>query len=87
VGEATRRLYGARTGQSTYADVGRVARAYVKGAPKRMVWRSDWPHPTEHADAKPNDAFLFDLLADRPPDEAIRNRILFDNPIALHGFD
>jgi Amidohydrolase len=74
-----------RTGPLTYADVGRVARAYVKAAPERMVWSSDWPHPTEHADAKPNDAILFDLLADWAPDEAIRNRILVDNPAALCG--
>jgi predicted TIM-barrel fold metal-dependent hydrolase len=76
-----------RTGPPTYADVGKVARAYVKAAPERMVWSSDWPHPTEHADAKPNDAILFDLPADWAPDEAIRNRILVDNPAALYGFD
>jgi D-galactarolactone isomerase len=76
-----------RTGPPTYADVSKVARAYVKTTPERMVWASDWPHPTEHADAKPNDAVLFDLLADWAPDEAIRNRILVDNPAALYGFD
>jgi predicted TIM-barrel fold metal-dependent hydrolase len=59
----------------------------VKAASERTVWSSDWPHPTEHADAKPNDAILFDLLADWAPDEAIRNRILVDNPAALYGFD
>ena len=47
---------------------------------------SDWPHPTEKADAKPDDAVLFDLLADWAPDETIRNRILVDNPVALYGF-
>ena len=46
-----------------------------------MVWASDWPHATEHADAKPHDAILFDLLANWAPDEAIRNRILVDNPV------
>jgi D-galactarolactone isomerase len=76
-----------RTGPPTYADVGKVARAYVKAAPERMVWSSDWPHPTEHSDAKPNDAILFDHLADWAPDEAIRNRILVDNPAGLYGFD
>jgi D-galactarolactone isomerase len=52
-----------------------------------MVWSSDWPNPIEHADPKPNDAILFDLLADWAPDEAIRNRLLVDNPAALYGFD
>jgi D-galactarolactone isomerase len=75
-----------RTGPPAYADVGKVAQAYVKAAPERMVWASDWPHPTEKADAKPDDAVLFDLLADWAPDEATRNRILVDNPAALYGF-
>jgi len=74
-----------RTGPPDYADVSKVARAYVKAAPERMVWGSDWPHPTEHADRKPDDAILFDLLSDWAPDEAIRNRILVDNPAALYG--
>ena len=76
-----------RTGPPTYADASRVARTYVKAAPERMVWASDWPHPTEKPDAKPDDAILFDLLADWAPDEAIRNRILVDNPAALYGFE
>ena len=41
-----------KTGPPTYADVSKVARAYVKASPERMVWASDWPHPTEHADAE-----------------------------------
>ena len=38
-------------------------------------------------DAKPNDAILFDLLANWAPGEAIRNRILVNNPVAPYGFD
>jgi D-galactarolactone isomerase len=75
-----------KTGPPAYSDASKVARAYVKAAPERMVWGSDWPHPTEKADAKPDDAVLFDLLADWAPDEAIRNRILVDNPAALYRF-
>ena len=54
-------------------------------APERMVWGSDWPHPTEAA-TKPDDAVLFDLLADWAPDEATRHRILVENPATLYGF-
>jgi D-galactarolactone isomerase len=75
-----------RAGPPTYADVSTVAQAYVKAAPERMIWGSDWPHPTEKADAKPDDAVLFDLVADWAPDEAIRNHILIDNPAALYRF-
>jgi D-galactarolactone isomerase len=76
-----------KTGSPAFADVSQVARAYVKAAPERLVWASDWPHPTEKADAKPDDAILFDLLTDWAPDEAVRNRILVENPVALYGFD
>ena len=76
-----------RTGPPAYADVSKVARAYVKAAPERLIWASDWPHPTEKADAKPDDAILFELLADWAPDEAVRNQILIDNPAALYGFN
>ena len=75
-----------KTGPPGYIDVSKVARAYVNAAPERMVWGSDWPHPTEKADAKPDDAILFDLLTDWAPDEEIRNRILVDNPAELYQF-
>jgi predicted TIM-barrel fold metal-dependent hydrolase len=73
-----------KVGPPTYADAAPIAQAYVKAAPERMVWGSDWPHPTEKD--KPDDAVLFDLLAQWAPDAAIRNRILVQNPEALYGF-
>ena len=76
-----------KVGPPAYSDVGKVAKAYVNAAPERMVWGSDWPHPTEKADAKPDDAVLFDLLADWAPREAVRNRILVDNPASLYRFE
>jgi predicted TIM-barrel fold metal-dependent hydrolase len=75
-----------KVGPPTYADRGRLARACVQLAPERLVWGSDWPHPTSPADAKPDDAVLLDLLAAWAPDEAVRNRILVANPAKLYGF-
>jgi predicted TIM-barrel fold metal-dependent hydrolase len=72
-------------GPPRYADVTRVAREYVKLAPERLVWGSDWPHPTER-DAKPDDAVLFDLLPQWVREEPNRRRILVDNPATLYGF-
>ena len=72
------------SGAPTYADKLAVAQAYIKAAPERVVWGSDWPHPTEKE--KPNDATLFDLLTEWAPDEAQRTRILVTNPEALYGF-
>jgi predicted TIM-barrel fold metal-dependent hydrolase len=76
-----------KIGPPTYADATKVAQAYVKAAPERIVWGSDWPHPTESATRKPDDAVLFDLLAEWSADQTIRHRILVENPTALYGFD
>jgi predicted TIM-barrel fold metal-dependent hydrolase len=73
-----------RVGPPTYADATRAAKAFVNAAPERLVWGSDWPHPSS-ADT-PNDALLFDLLATWAPDEKARRRILVSNPEALYGF-
>jgi D-galactarolactone isomerase len=69
-------------GPPDYPEATRIAQAYVKAAPERCVWGSDWPHPGPKV--KPDDAVLFDLLAVWAPDEAIRN--LVQNPERLYGF-
>jgi D-galactarolactone isomerase len=73
-------------GAPTYADKHAVAQAYIKAASERVVWGSDWPHPTEAPEHKPNDARLFDLLAEWAPEASQRERILVTNPEALYGF-
>lgn len=71
-------------GPPGYAGGTALARSYVAAAPQRLVWGSDWPHPS--AKHPPDDAALFDLLTAWAPDEATRNRILVTNPQALYGF-
>lgn len=71
-------------GPPGYAGADAVAQAFVRAAPERLVWGSDWPHPSEKD--KPDDARLFDLLSEWAPDEATRHRILVSNPEALYGF-
>jgi predicted TIM-barrel fold metal-dependent hydrolase len=75
-------------GPPTYADSVKVARAYVKYAPERLVWGSDWPHPSIYSEKKPmvDDAALFDLLGEAVPDERTLKRILVDNPAVLYDF-
>ncbi len=73
-----------RTGPPSYADVSAVARAYVRAAPERCVWGSDWPHPTEKI--KPDDAVLLDLLSDWAPQPSTQTLILVKNPEILYGF-
>jgi D-galactarolactone isomerase len=73
-----------KDGPPTYADVTKVAQAYIKAAPERMVWGSNWPHPNETK--KPDDAVLFDLLSQWAPRAATRERILVENPATLYDF-
>jgi predicted TIM-barrel fold metal-dependent hydrolase len=74
-----------KVGPPTYSDMAEVARAYVQAAPERMVWGSDWPHPTER-DHKPDDAVLLDVIAECVPDDATRKKMFVDNPAKLYGF-
>ena len=75
-----------RTGAPKYEDVGRLARALVKHAPQRMLWASNWPHPSARKPAPPRDEDLLELLADWAPEESVRKQILADNPAELYGF-
>ena len=61
--------------------------ALVRAAPERMLWASNWPHPSARPDAIPDDADLLDVLLDWAPREADRQHILVDSPAALYGFD
>ncbi len=74
-----------KVGPPTYSDSVVVAKSFAKEAPERMVWGSDWPHPTEK-DPKPDDAVLFNAFCDAVPDEAARHRILVENPTKLYQF-
>ena len=73
-----------KIGPPSYSDVNLVGEAFVKAAPQRLVWGSNWPHPNETN--KPDDAVLFDLLASWAPREGTRQRILSENPVKLYGF-
>jgi D-galactarolactone isomerase len=75
-----------KSGAPKYEDVGRLAKALVKHAPERMLWASNWPHPSARKPAPPKDEDLLDLLADWAPDEATQKKILADNPAQLYNF-
>jgi len=75
-----------KTGAPGYEDVAPVARALIAMAPERMLWGTDWPHPTQTS-SKPDDASLVDVIAgwiDRPE---WRQMIFVTNPTRLYGFD
>ena len=68
-----------------YADITKFAHALVAAAPDRLVWGTDWPHVMMEG-AMPNTGIFAELLATWVPDEAVRKRILVDNPARLYGF-
>jgi len=74
-----------RDGAPAYRDAFALGRALVEAAPERLVWGSDWPHTTE-TPGTVDDAALADVLAAWCGDEAVRRRILVDNPAKLYGF-
>ena len=64
-----------------------MARALIARAPDRIIWGTDWPHSNifKHGQM-PNDGDLMDMLLDFAPDEAVRRKVLVDNPARLFGF-
>ena len=75
-----------RKGPPNYDDIGALAKALLRLAPERMLWASNWPHPSVPKHEAPDDAVLLDTLLDWAPDEVTRRRILADNPAELYGF-
>lgn len=67
-----------------YRKAAPFARDLVKRFPERLVWGTDWPHPD--VAGVPEDQGLLDVLLDWAPDEAVRKRILVDNPAMLYRF-
>lgn len=57
-------------------------RALIEAAPERVLWGSDWPHPNVRW--MPNDGELVELFARACDNEALRRRILVDNPTRLY---
>jgi predicted TIM-barrel fold metal-dependent hydrolase len=58
------------------------ARALIAAAPDRVLWGTDFPHP--NVKWMPNDGELVDHFATMCDDEALRHKILVDNPDHLY---
>lgn len=69
-----------------YPDVAPFARGMIAAAPDRVVWGSDWPHPSAR-EKMPDDGDLADLINEWAQDPVERKKILVDNPRRLYGFD
>ena len=67
-----------------HADVRPLAEALVAAAPDRLVWGSDRPHVALWG-RMPDDGDLVDDLARWGLDEAMRRRVLVENPPRLYS--
>jgi predicted TIM-barrel fold metal-dependent hydrolase len=68
-----------------YRDVRPFHEALVRANPERLLWGSDWPH-VHMKSGMPDDGHLVDLFDAWTGDDALRTRILVDNPAHLYGF-
>ena len=74
-------------GSLPFMDMVPFAQAVIEAAPDRVIWGTDWPHGNTFTPGRtPNEGDLLDLLALIAPDQALRQRILVDNPARLFGF-
>jgi 2-pyrone-4,6-dicarboxylate lactonase len=78
--------YFVSTDLPAHRDVDALAQAMVQIAPDRLVWGSDWPHPSARSQM-PNDGDLMNMLARWVPDSDVRQRVLVHNPARLYDFD
>ena len=72
-----------KSGPPDYADAGALAKTLIAIAPERMLWATNWPHPSEPAGHKPDEAMLLDTLLHWADDDTTRRKILADNPARL----
>ncbi len=77
--------HGSKTGAPEYADAASSAQELISAAPERMLYATNWPHPSLKNNL-PDDAALLDWVNDRAGSESVRQRILVDNPAKLYGF-
>lgn len=71
----------------TLEQLTKLARALIARAPDRVVWGSDWPHSDVFEPGHtPNDGDLMNMVLDFAPEEAMRRKILAENPARLADF-
>jgi 2-pyrone-4,6-dicarboxylate lactonase len=76
-------VYRLSTKYPDYADARVLHEALLRANPERLMWGTDWPHPSIAAEVMPDDGHLLDLFHDWTPDQATRRRILVGTPARL----
>lgn len=73
-----------KTGAPGYDDVSLLARTLAEKFPERCLWGSNWPHPGRNP--APSSVAMYDLLFSWTSSDAVRRKILVENPEELFGF-
>lgn len=68
-----------------YEDARVFHDALLRANPERLVWGTDWPHPSIDAAVMPDDGRLLDLFVRWTPRDEDRQRILVETPERLFG--
>jgi 2-pyrone-4,6-dicarboxylate lactonase len=68
-----------------YPDARSFHGALLRANPERLLWGTDWPHPSITGTIMPDDGHLLDLFHDWTPDAEMRRKILVDAPERLFG--
>jgi len=66
-----------------YDDVVPYHRAVAEAFPDRVLWGTDWPHPNMKSHM-PDDGVLVDYIPRIATTEALRQKLLVDNPMRLY---
>lgn len=77
--------YRVSTRYPDYPDARPFHDALLRANPERLMWGTDWPHPSIPADVMPDDGHLLDLFHAWTPNGPARRRILVDTPARLFG--
>ena len=87
--------YRSSTQAPDYPDVAPLAKALIAANPQRILWGTDWPHPSQVPGRPPaeisplfqiDDGRLFNQFALWAPGRSQRKTILVDNPAKLYDF-
>lgn len=69
-----------------HPDLPRLIERFLRANPERVVWGTDWPHPSP-PHAPDDDDALVSSVFDWLPDIGLRHQVLVRNPEVLYGFD
>ena len=78
--------HGSKSGPPRYEDIGAIARELVQRWPERMLFATNWPHPSVKGEM-PDDLALMQLVEDWTGDDATRRKIFVENPAKLYRFE